>query len=255
MDCSCEENLIKMKLEDVSEIVKLDFDLAGRRLTVYTETESETVLPLLESTKLDAILESSEITSEEISADESSNIQSKLLWIVLGINFLFFIIESVTGFISHSMGLVADSLDMLADSIVYGLSLWAVGTSAVRKKKVASLSGYIQMALAFIGLVEVIRRFFIVDEVPDYRFMMIVAFTALIANAISLIVLQRSKSKEAHMEASMIFTSNDVIINAGVIGAGALVLVTNSKYPDLIIGMIVFYIVFQGARRILSLGK
>ncbi|KKX49171.1 hypothetical protein L950_0216910 [Sphingobacterium sp. IITKGP-BTPF85] len=32
------------------------------------------------------------------------------------------------------MGLVADSLDMLADSIVYGLALFAVGGSMIRKK-------------------------------------------------------------------------------------------------------------------------
>ncbi len=40
-----------------------------------------------------------------------------------------------TGLISKSMGLVADSLDMLADSFVYGLSLWAVGSTVLRKRK------------------------------------------------------------------------------------------------------------------------
>ena len=48
------------------------------------------------------------------------------------------------------------------------------------------------------------------------------------------------------MKASMIFTSNDVIINIGVIVAGVLVLLTQSKYPDLIIGAIVFLIVVRG---------
>jgi Co/Zn/Cd efflux system component len=57
------------------------------------------------------------------------------------------------------------------------------------------------------------------------------------------------------MQASMIFTSNDIIINAGVIVAGFLVLFTNSKYPDLIIGSLVFFIVFRGAFRILKLSK
>jgi Co/Zn/Cd efflux system component len=57
------------------------------------------------------------------------------------------------------------------------------------------------------------------------------------------------------MKASMIFTSNDVIINSGVILAGVLVLLTQSKYPDLIVGSIVFLIVSQGAFRILKLGK
>ena len=53
----------------------------------------------------------------------------------------------------------------------------------------------------------------------------------------------------------MIFTSNDIIINIGVIAAGALTLLTHSSYPDLIIGMIVFVIVLFGARNIFKIGK
>jgi Co/Zn/Cd efflux system component len=86
--------------------------------------------------------------------------------------------------------------------------------------------------------------------------MIIVSIFALIANGICLYLLQQSKGKEeAHMKASMIFTSNDVIINLGVILAGALVLWLDSNKPDLIIGSIVFALVIQGAFRILKLGK
>jgi Co/Zn/Cd efflux system component len=153
------------------------------------------------------------------------------------------------------MGLVADSLDMLADALVYGLSLWAVGSTVTRKKKVAKLSGYFQLALALLGLLEVIRRFIGFEEVPDFQTMIIVSALALIANSVCLYLLQKSKSQEAHMKATMIFTSNDIIINTGVILAGILVLLTQSKYPDLIIGAIVFLIVVRGAFRILKLGK
>lgn len=85
--------------------------------------------------------------------------------------------------------------------------------------------------------------------------MIVVSILALIANTICLYILQKSKSKEAHMQASMIFTSNDVIINIGVIIAGLLVLWLNSNKPDLIIGAIVFVLVIHGAFRILKLGK
>jgi len=91
--------------------------------------------------------------------------------------------------------------------------------------------------------------------VPDFQTMIIVSILALIANSVCLYLLQKSKSKEAHMKATMIFTSNDIIINTGVILAGVLVLLTQSKYPDLIIGAIVFLIVVRGAFRILKLGK
>ena len=57
------------------------------------------------------------------------------------------------------------------------------------------------------------------------------------------------------MKASLIFTSNDIIINIGVIVAGIMVNWLNSNKPDLIIGTIVFLLVSQGALRILKLGK
>ena len=161
-----------------------------------------------------------------------------------------------TGLISKSMGLVADSLDMLADSFVYGISLFAVGGSIVKKKKIANLAGYFQILLALIGFAEVLRRFFGNEKLPDFSTMIIVSILALIANGICLYLLQKSKSKkEAHMKASMIFTSNDIIINTGVIIAALLVNWLNSSTPDLIIGTIVFIIVIQGAIRILKIGR
>lgn len=177
------------------------------------------------------------------------------MWTVLVINFACFLIEIVFGLISNSMGLVADSLDMLADAFVYGISLYAVGGTVARKKYIAKLAGYFQITLAAIGFVEVLRRFLGVEAFPDFRTMIIVSFFALIANSICLYILQKSKSQEAHMRASMIFTSNDVIINLGVIIAGILVLLLNSGIPDLIVGSIVFVIVINGAFRILKLSK
>ena len=83
--------------------------------------------------------------------------------------------------------------------------------------------------------------------------MIFVSLFALLGNAASLIILQKSKSKEVHMKASMIFTTNDVIINIGVILAGGLVYFTNSKFPYLVVGIIVFGIVVRGALQILKL--
>jgi Co/Zn/Cd efflux system component len=111
------------------------------------------------------------------------------------------------------------------------------------------------MLLAFLGFAEVIRRFIRFEAVPDFKTMIIISLLALAGNAICLSLLQRSKSQEAHMKASMIFTSNDVIINIGVIVAGLLVNWLSSNKPDLIIGGIVFVLVMQGALRILKLGK
>jgi Co/Zn/Cd efflux system component len=144
---------------------------------------------------------------------------------------------------------------MLADSFVYGLSIYAVGGTLVRKKRIARLAGYFQIFLAIIGFIEVIRRFVRPERMPDFSTMIIVSVLALMANGVCLFLMQKSKSKEAHMRASMIFTSNDMIINLGVIVAGLLVHWLHSGKPDLIIGSIVFLLVIQGAIRILKLGR
>jgi len=254
MDCPSEENLIRMKLDEISNIKNLDFDIPNRKLTVFHEGGIQSIEESLSGLKLGTKKIKTEQT-DQTEFEENSQ-QKKLLWSVLIINFAFFIIEMTTGLISKSMGLVADSLDMLADSFVYGISLFAVGGSIVKKKKIANLAGYFQILLALIGFAEVLRRFFGNEKLPDFSTMIIVSILALIANGICLYLLQKSKSKkEAHMKASMIFTSNDIIINTGVIIAALLVNWLNSSTPDLIIGTIVFIIVIQGAIRILKIGR
>jgi len=256
MDCASEESMVRMKLDGVQGIHALNFDIPNRKLIVLHDGNIEEIKTSIDILNFSSSLVSTEaIDNVEAELIESSEVQSSLLWKVLIINLGFFIIEIVTGLISRSMGLVADSLDMLADALVYGLSLFAVGSTVTRKKSIAGVSGYFQLTLALIGFIEVVRRFIGHEEVPDFRMMMIVSVFALIGNAFCLYLLQKSKSQEAHMKASMIFTSNDVIINLGVITAGLLVFLLDSKYPDLVIGAIVFVLVTRGALSILKLSK
>lgn len=252
MDCAAEESLVRMKLEEVASVRALDFDLSRRTVAVYHEGSLDDIERALHEIDLGSSLVESSESSEEA---PPSAVQRSVLWAVLLINFGFFVLEVTTGLISGSMGLVADSLDMLADAIVYGLSLIVVGGTIARKKSVARWSGYFQLTLAAFGIVEVLRRFSGVEALPDFRAMIVVALLALIANSVSLYLLHRSKSKEAHMSASMIFTSNDIIINLGVITAGILVSLLGSNLPDLIVGAVVFAVVIRGAFRILQLAR
>ena len=253
MDCPSEENIIRMKLSDIKAIRSLDFDISNRKLIVYHAGDLNQIQQAIQSLNFNSELIKSEVT-EHIDF-HSKHSETLLLWKVLIINFIFFLLEFLTGFFSRSMGLLADSMDMLADALVYSLSLLAVNGSISKKKQTAKFSGYFQLLLAVVGIVEVVRRFFQYEETPDFKVMIIVSILALAANGFCLYLLQKSKSQEAHMRASMIFTSNDVIINLGVILAGTLVYVFNSKYPDLIVGVIVFTIVSKGAFSILKLSK
>lgn len=253
MDCSAEEQLIRMKLQGLELIKDLSFDLQKRELLVFHNGDPALLVSGLNELALDSRL----ISTEEIS-DALENPQReeyRLLWLVLAINFFLFTVEMAAGIYSHSMGLVADSLDMLADAMVYGLSLLAIGGAVTFKKRIARISGYLQFTLAILGLAEVLRRFAGWEEMPSFEAMILVSLLALAGNVASLIILQRSSSREAHMQASLIFTSNDVIVNIGVIVAGGLVYFTGSGYPDLVVGMIVFVVVIRGALRILKIAK
>jgi Co/Zn/Cd efflux system component len=254
MDCPSEENLIRMKLSEISSIKNLEFDISNRKLLVYHLKDTSIIEKNLAELNLGSILMNSENIQEQ--TFEKDKNQQKLLWTVLGINFTFFIIEVLTGYFSKSLGLIADSLDMLADSFVYGLSLIAIGGSILKKKNIAKIAGYFQIILALIGFVEVLRRFTNNKDIPNFQTMIVISILALLANSFCLYLMQKSTSKEEiHMKASLIFTSNDVVINLGVIIAGILVHYTKTNIPDLIIGTVVFALVIQGAFRILKLAK
>ncbi len=109
--------------------------------------------------------------------------------------------------------------------------------------------------LAVFGFVEVLRRFSGAGDEPDFTLMIIISLIALAGNVASLFALRRTRSQDANIRASQIFTSNDVLVNFGVIVAGILVYFTGSKIPDLMIGGLIFCLVGYGAWRILKLSK
>ncbi|MCS7018783.1 MAG: cation transporter [Cytophagales bacterium] len=256
MDCPAEVQLIRMKLAPLKQIQHMEFDIANRTLAIWHSGERQPIESALTQLQLGSAWQSSEQLSEQVAHlpfAHSASQQQRLLATVLTINLLFFIVELLFGILAGSMGLLADGLDMLADSIVYGMALFATGSTVARKRQIAHLSGYFQLILAILGLWETLRRFWGWELTPDFQTMIVVSLFALIGNAASLYLLQKNKSREAHMQASLIFTANDVVVNAGVIVAGILVGWLQSKVPDLIIGLIVFAMVARGAFRILKL--
>ncbi|WP_077923952.1 cation transporter [Spirosoma sp. 209] len=259
MDCPSEEQLIRMKLADKQDVERLQFDIPNRKVTVLHNGDAEPITRALAELRLDSrLLETedadlAELTEEVPSVDSPRD--RRLLLTVLAINGFFFTLEVLAGILADSMGLIADSLDMLADALVYGLALYAVSKAVRAQKKVARISGYLQLILAAGGLVEVVRRFITGEALPDFGLMVVVSLLALIGNSICLYLLRREKSDKAHMQASEIFTSNDIVVNLGVILAGGLVYLTHSPYPDLLIGLAIFVVVARGAFRIFQLAR
>ena len=254
MDCPSEIKMIEGLMENLDPSAKMVFDLESRTVQFYHSVDKDQILDSLKAISLPGDLISSQEVLDHDIPDIAPSVEAKTLKYLLGINLTMFVVEIILGIYAESTGLLADGLDMLADSFVYGLSLYAVGKSIVMKHKAAYFSGIMQISLGLLCLVEVGRKFYFGSE-PLSNYMIVVSVVALFANLWCLALIHKHKDGEVHMKASWIFSANDVIVNTGVIVSGVLVYFLKSNVPDLLIGGIVSLIVIRGGISIIKLSK
>jgi Co/Zn/Cd efflux system component len=175
----------------------------------------------------------------------------RVLRIALALNAMMFVIGILAGTLAQSTGLIADALDMLADASAYGIALVAVGRTDRFKSGAAAVSGTVLLLLGLAVLLDVARRAFL-GSAPEGLAMIGIAAISLAVNASVLGTLGRFRSGEVHLRATWIFTRADVVANLGVIASGALVLLTGSRYPDLVAGAAIGIYVVLEAREILE---
>jgi Co/Zn/Cd efflux system component len=140
---------------------------------------------------------------------------------------------------------------MLADATVYAIGLYAVGRSPLTKIRAAHTSGLFQILLGAGVAVDALRRLILGSE-PGSLMMVLVGMAALVANVICLRLIARHREGEVHMRASWIFSKNDVIANLGIIGGGVLVYLLDSRYPDIIVGLMISAVVIRGGVHIMA---
>ena len=177
--------------------------------------------------------------------------QQRVLRIALALNTTMFIVGLVAGLLGQSSSLIADALDMLADASAYAIALGAVGRSARFKAGAATLSGSLLLLLGVIVLLDIGRRALLGSE-PESAVMMAVAFVSLLVNATVLRMLGRYREGEVHLRATWTFTRVDVIVNVDVMLSGLLVLLTGSRFPDLVVGGAIGVYVMKEAFEILG---
>ena len=172
-----------------------------------------------------------------------------LKW-VLGINFTQVLLAGAVGILAQSTGLLGAALDNLGDAAVYVVSLYAVGRTVVAKARAARLSGVLLIMTALVLLGEILRRFVAGSE-PIGLAMIITALANAATNAVNLRLLRSHRKRGVHLKASWIFTTNDTIVNLGIVASGVAVMVFKAPLADLLIGLTVAGIVIKGGWDIL----
>jgi Co/Zn/Cd efflux system component len=161
--------------------------------------------------------------------------QRRVLRVVLWINLAMFALEFGAGLLAHSTALLADSVDMLGDAVIYGFSLYVIGRGNVWQARGALLKGSIMAAFA-VGIAVEVSTKLARGVTPAPEIMSVVGLVALGANASVLAFLWRHRADDLNMRSAWLCSRNDVIANAGVLLAAVGVAVTRTPWPDIVIG-------------------
>jgi Co/Zn/Cd efflux system component len=164
------------------------------------------------------------------------NRQSATLKIVLAINAVMFGVELAAGLLASSVSLVADSLDMLGDALVYGFSLYVVTRGARMKAVSALFKGGIMAVFGLFVLGQAMYKI-IVSHVPVFEAIGAIGLLALAANILCLVLLWRHRADDINMTSVWLCSRNDIVVNVSVLFAAFGVWLTGSAWPDILVGL------------------
>ncbi|WP_423822471.1 cation diffusion facilitator family transporter [Salinisphaera sp. SPP-AMP-43] len=177
--------------------------------------------------------------------------QARMLWVVLLINSVMFVVEFGAGWWAGSTALLGDSLDMLGDALVYGLSLFVIGRSLRWKAVSAGVKGVIMLGFGGLVLGEAVVKA-LYGQAPMALSMVGIGGLALAANIVCLCLLTRHRDEDLNMRSSWVCSRNDLFANSGVILAGVLVALTGSVWPDVLIGTAIAGLFLQSSIGVLK---
>lgn len=174
----------------------------------------------------------------------------KVLITVLAINVVMFFIEFGAGIVASSAALMADSLDMLGDALVYMVSLYAIDRSARWQAGTALFKGLFILALGVGVAVQIVLKI-LFGIPPSSQLMLIFGGLALAANLYCLRLLWTFRADNVNLSSTFECSRNDVIANLGVIVAAVAVAWFQSPWPDIIVAAIIAGLFLRSAGRVI----
>ena len=172
--------------------------------------------------------------------------QTSTLRLVLLANAAMFVVELISGLLAGSVALLADSLDMLGDALVYGFSLYVVDRGPLWKAKAAAAKAAV-MALFGVLVIGQLLYKLVRPQVPTVEAMGAVGALALTANGICFALLWRHRAEDINMRSVWLCSRNDLTANVLVLLAAWAVSVTASPWPDVAVGALICAVFLRSA--------
>jgi cobalt-zinc-cadmium efflux system protein len=189
---------------------------------------------------------------------EHRNASRKALLLVLVLTLGVTVVESVGGFLTGSLALVADAGHMLSDTFAIGLA-FAATTLALRPSSARRSYGFrrAEILAAFVnGLLLVLVSGWIVWEAlqrledrPEVLggWMLAVAVLGLVVNAVSASILMRSGRESLNVEAALRHVFADLLGSVGVIVAAVIILLTGWTVVDPLVSLAIAVLILGSA--------
>ena len=170
----------------------------------------------------------------------------RALWIVVLLNAGYGVVEMAGGFLAESQAAKADALDFIGDGLITMLGLVAIAWSGTARARVALLQGFFLGVLGLGVLVNTILRI-VERQQPEAELMGLLGFVGLAVNVTAAAVLVPHRTGDANVRAVWLFSRNDAIGNAAVVVAAGFVALTDTPWPDLIVGVVIAALFLQSS--------
>lgn len=183
------------------------------------------------------------------SHDSSTLSGKKIFWVTL-LNATITITEIIGGILSGSLALLSDAIHNLSDTVAIALSYFANMISSKPKdasktygyKRAEVLSAFVNstvlLAISIWLIFEAIKRFQS-PETINGTLMIIVAFIGLIANFISVFLLEKDSHENLNIKSSYLHLLSDTVSSIGVLAGGVAIKLWGITWIDPLVTVLI----------------
>ena len=174
----------------------------------------------------------------------------RVVLVVAGLNFAWFWVEAAVALAIGSVALFADSVDFLEDTSVNLLIAIALGWGARHRAVAGKVMAGILLVPAAAAVWQAVSKWG--DPTPpEVRWLVLTAGSAAVVNGFCAWLLARFRRDGGSLSrAAYLSARNDVVVNLAIIAMGVVTAVTQSGWPDLVLGLVIVVIGVHAAKEV-----
>jgi cobalt-zinc-cadmium efflux system protein len=178
------------------------------------------------------------------------------------LNFLFVIVEVVSGLFIHSLSLLSDAGHNLADVGALALSLLAFRLLKVKSNErytygyrktsivVALLNSMVLLVSIGAIVYEAVQRF--INPIPlQGTTIAVVAGIGIIVNAVTALMFLRDKDKDINIKSAYLHLMSDAFVSLGLVAGGIIIFFTRWFWMDSILSIVIAIVILISTWKLL----